>query len=258
MTSGSRQDPRQDLTQHLLEDISSQRLAPGAKLPPERVLAERFGLSRPIVREVLRRLQERNLVDILPARGTIVRSPSTIDEGRSLDSFYRRSRATARQVTEARLMLEVEAARLAARRATEEELAGLTACVDAFDASEHPLERARHDIAFHARLARSSHNVVVETMYASLARLAFELMLRSLSDPDILAAGAPYHRQILDAVRSREPEQAAQAMREHLSLAQKMFGADFDRDVADIAHQEIERVSGPGVSLPDLLDDIFG
>ena len=243
---------RERLMEHLRDEILAGRLAPGAKLPPERALAHEFRLSRPIVREVLSGLQEHGLVDILPARGTYVRAPSAADGARSLESHLRRRNATAREVMDARLMLETHAARLAAVHATATDLAALERCVADTDAAESVVERARGDIAFHGLLARASHNTVIETMFASITGLAFELMLRSQADPDVARRGMPYHRRVLDAVRAGEPDAAEASMRKHLELAASLYGSDYDRSVESVA----QRVLGPGVSLDGLLDDV--
>jgi GntR family transcriptional regulator, transcriptional repressor for pyruvate dehydrogenase complex len=247
---------RELLTEHLRDGIVSGRLAPGAKLPPERALAQEFRLSRPIVREVLSGLQERGLIEILPARGTFVRAPSAAAGARSLESHYRRRNATAREVMDARLMLETHAARLAAAHATPEEVEALARCVADKEAAETVVERARHDITFHGLLARASHNTVIETMFASITGLTFELMLRSQADPRVAREGMPYHRIVLDAVRRGDPDAAEAGMRKHLELAASLYGGDYDRSVESVARRELERALGPSASLDALLDEV--
>jgi GntR family transcriptional repressor for pyruvate dehydrogenase complex len=238
--------------ERLRDDILSGALPAGAKLPPERVLAQDFALSRPIVREVLRGLQESGLVEILPARGTFVRAPRAADGVRSLESYYRRRNATAREVMDARLMLETHAVRLAAVNATAADVHALEQCQDEADHAETVVERARNDIAFHGLLARAAHNTVVETMFASITGLTFELMLRSQADPQVVLRGMPLHRRIIDAIRAQEPGDAEAAMREHLELAATLYGSDYDRSVEAVA----QRVLGPHVSLDGLLDEV--
>jgi DNA-binding FadR family transcriptional regulator len=238
--------------ERLREDILSGALPPGAKLPPERVLAQDFALSRPIVREVLRGLQERGLVEILPARGTFVRAPSAADGARSLESYYRHRNATAREVMDARLMLETHAVRLAATHATAADVHALEQCQEEADHAQSVVERARIDIAFHGLLARASHNTVIETMFASITGLTFELMLRSHSDPQVVLRGMPLHRRIVDAIRAHQAGEAETAMREHLELAATLYGTDYERSVEAVA----QRVLGPDVSLDGLLDEV--
>jgi GntR family transcriptional regulator, transcriptional repressor for pyruvate dehydrogenase complex len=249
---------RESLSETLVGDIVSGRLAHESKLPAERELAAEFGLSRPIVREVLRGLQERGLVDIVPARGTFVRAPSPADGARSLELHYRRHNATARDVMDARLMLETQTARFSALRADEREVSALerelTQAVDA----DNVVDRARHDITFHGLLARASANPVIETMFGSIAGLAFELMLRSHADSDVAGRGLPYHRTILDAIRAHDPDRAEEAMRAHLDLAATMYGEDYDRNVEEVARHRLQRFLGPDMSLDELVDEAVG
>lgn len=246
---------REQLTDHLVAEIMGGRLAPAAKLPAERQLALEFGLSRPIVREVLRGLQERGLVDIVPARGSFVRAPNAADGARSLELHYRRHNATARDVMDARRMLETQTARLSALRATADDLTALEGCLSQSERADNVVERARQDITFHGLLARTSANPVIETMFSSIAGLTFELMLRSHADPDVARRGLPYHRRILDAIRDRDPDEAEAAMRAHLDLAATMYGEDYDRSVENLARRELRRFLGPETSLDRLVDD---
>jgi DNA-binding FadR family transcriptional regulator len=247
---------RETLAEHLRDEILSGRLEPGAKLPPERSLALEFQLSRPIVREVLAGLQEQGLVEILPARGTFVRSPSAAHGARSLESHYRRRNATAREVMDARLMLETHAVRLAALHATPAEIEAIERVLADNEEAGSVVERARHDITFHGLLARASHNTVIETMFASITGLTFELMLRSQGDPQVISRGMPFHRRVLDALRARDPDAAEEAMRQHLELAATLYGNDYDRSVESVARRELERFLGPNASLDGLLDEV--
>lgn len=246
---------REDLSEYLAEEILSGRLEAGARLPAERELVERFGLSRPTLREVLRSLHERGLVEIVPAQGTFVRNPSMADGARSLESYYRRSNATARELMDARLMLETHAVRLAASAATPVELKLLDTCMTNCENARNVVDGARQDLAFHALLARASHNCVIETMFVSIAAFTFELMLRSLSDASVARRGLPHHRHVLDAIRAGEPDLAADVMRAHLSLAQEHYGVDYDRSIDRVA-REIRGLGDPGCSLDALLDEV--
>ena len=94
-------------------------------------------------------------------------------------------------------MLETYAARLAAANATDGRGRGDAALPRRHSPSPgHVLEQARLDLAFHALVVRASHNTVIETMYASITSLTFELMLRSLSDRQVRQAGLPLHENI--------------------------------------------------------------
>lgn len=247
---------RTSLSEYLRDEIISGRMPPGTRLPSERMLSEQFGVSRPVVREVLRGLSDQGLVDIQSSRGTFVRAASMIEGAKSLDTLYRRRRATVRELTEARLMVETHAARLAALNATELEVRALRWCLDEFQAARHVLEEAQLDLAFHALVVKASHNTVIEITYASISTLIFELMLRSLSDRRVKQIGAPLHDKILRAIQDHQPNQAAAAMAEHIELARHLYGDDFERSVDVVAQRELQRQLGPTVSLDSILEEV--
>ncbi|MEH1129646.1 FadR/GntR family transcriptional regulator [Micromonospora sp. CPCC 206061] len=248
--------PRASLEAHLEQELLSGRFKPGEKLPSERILAETYSVSRPIVREVLRSLQERRLVDVIAGRGTFARAARTTDGARSLDAFFRRRQVTPRELTDARIMVESVTAAAAARLATDEEIASLLATLERFDKATNVVDKARADIAFHAAIARMARNPVIEAMFASVSGLAFELMLRSLSDPHVAREGVPFHDDIFTAIKEHDPEGARQAMLGHLSVARRTYGADYDKSLDDIVHRELGKLI-PAVDLDHLLNEIF-
>jgi GntR family transcriptional repressor for pyruvate dehydrogenase complex len=244
---------RDALATHLETQIVEGDLPAGTKLPSERQLAEQFAVSRPIVREALRSLVERSLVEIHPARGTFVRQARATDAAGHLDALYRRSQSTPRDLVEARTMLECTAVELAAQRATAEEIAAIERSLIEFDRSTTIVEQARYDMAFHLAIARAAGNPVIETMFGSITALTVELMLRSLSDPDVARASIPYHRAIFDGIREGDPARARTAMAHHLAVASSHYGDDYDRSNESVARRELERLLAPGVTLDDLM-----
>jgi GntR family transcriptional repressor for pyruvate dehydrogenase complex len=222
-------------------------------LPSERALAERFAVSRPLVREVLRGMQERGLIEVIPGRGAFVTRPSAMAGMRPMDAIYRRRSATPRHLVSARAMLEQHAAALAAASATSDDLAAMDRALTSFDAATGLLERARSDIAFHFLVARASHNPVIETMFASIAGMVFELMLRSLDDPETVALGAPYHHKLYAAIRDRDAEAASRAAFGHLQVAQHTYGQDMEELLDTIARDRLERFFGRTVNLDEVI-----
>ena len=196
----------------LAERILSGELAADDRLPSERRLAVEFGASRPIVREALRSLVERGLIDVEPARGAFVRGDTGPRRFQPLDLEYRRRGTTARQLSETRLMLETEAAALATIHSDADDLAILESALDRLESSATPLDRVRNDLAFHTALVAAAHNPVIETMFASIQGMTVELMVRSAADADIVRQSAPYHRIAYEAIRDRDPVAARAAI----------------------------------------------
>lgn len=247
---------RDTLSSYLREGIVNGRFAAGTKIPSERTLAVEFGVSRPVVREVLRGLSDQGLLEIQSARGTFVRGPETLEGARSLDVLYRRRDATVRELMEVRLMVETNAARLAALHATPTEVQAMRWCLNEFGHARHVLEEAQLDLAFHALVIKASHNTVIDIIYASITSLVFELMLRSLSDTQVKEAGAPLHEELWEAIRDHSPDTAAAVMGEHLTMAEFLYGDDYDRSVDALASRELRRHLGPAASTESILAEV--
>lgn len=239
MTGPTARISRQQLVERLSRELTDRTLEPGSRLPSERQLAERFQISRPVVREVLRQLQERGLIEIYPGSGAFVRSVSTLDAARMTDGLYRRGQATPRHLVDARLVLECRAASLAAHEATEKDLAAMEAALHRFDTATTVIERAQADLAFHALVARTSRNPVLELMFGSITRFVFELMLRSLDDPSVVRRGVPQHEEVVRAIRAGDETSAASAMHTHISLATELYGADLDEPLDMLARRRM-------------------
>jgi GntR family transcriptional regulator, transcriptional repressor for pyruvate dehydrogenase complex len=245
---------RDVIAAYLEEELLSGRLPAGTRLPSERQLATRLRVSRPVVREVLRTLVERGLLEVSPGRGTFARAMEPNDVAAPMTSVYRRRNATPRDLVEARTMLECEAAALAAERATPAEVAELDALVLAIDEADDIISKARADVAFHARIASASANPVIETMFLSITGLAFEHMLRSSADPHIPGEANPYHQKVVDAIRNRDRHAARAAMLAHLSVATQRYGEDLDYSIEHLARRELARIQVPDSLRRSLLE----
>lgn len=244
---------REQLVALLEREILSGRVREGEKLPSERRLAERHGVSRPVVRETLRALSERGLVAVVPGRGAFVRRARVTDVAGALDTLVRRRHATPRDLVEARKMVECEAAFLAASRAKPEDLDAMEKALDLFKESKSVLDKVRHDIGFHAAIVRATHNPVIAVLFGSISSLTVELMLRSLGDPTVSREGLPFHEEICAAIRDKEPERARDAMAGHLTVAERTYGEDYDRSLSYLAEQELGSLADPTTKLGELL-----
>ena len=254
--TGPQSRSRDAIAAQIEAEIVGGQLMPGDRLLSERQLSERYGASRPIVREALRSLVERGLIDVAPGRGAFVRSPSSLQGTRPLDALYRRRQPTARHLSEARIMLECEAASLAAQHAGLDDVTELQRRLDALEASRSPFESVRNDLAFHLTVAAASHNPVIETMFASIAPLSVELMVRSIGDPDVTQRSGPYHRATYEAIAARDPDRAREAMRAHLSVARDTYGRDYDQRLDTMALRALRLLGSEG-SLDDFLHAVM-
>ena len=223
-------------------------------MPSARVLAEEYGVSRLFLREVLAGLQRQGLIESIPGRGVFVRKPHMLDAARNVHTTLRQSAATGHNLIEARANLEQETARLAALRATDDDIVQLEVALLAFDNASELLARAEADIAFHSLLAKATQNPVLQVMFGSITTLTFEIMLRSLVDPETVAKGAPLHHTILKAVKDKDPDTAMKAMSQHLHIAEDTYGEDLDIPLSEVAERIVSQVLGNSRTVHEVLD----
>lgn len=247
---------REALAADLEQKIVSGAFATGDKLLSERQLADEYGVSRPVIREALRTLVERNLVIVSPGRGAFVREARSSDAASQFRAHFHRSGATAKELVEARTMLECAAAELAAERATETDIAAMERANNELLRTRSVITQARADLAFHLAIVRSARNPVIETMFGSITGLTLELMLRSLSDRSVAGASLPYHQAVIDGIRDGDGTAARRAMADHLAVASQMYGPDYETSIERVAEREMARLFAPGVTLEDLLEEV--
>ncbi|AOW92605.1 hypothetical protein BFN03_07600 [Rhodococcus sp. WMMA185] len=214
--------------------ILSGTLAVGDRLPSERALCTEYKVSRPVIREVLRGLQERGYIDVFPGRGSFVREVAPSDLARPLARMAQRSNVTARHLVSARTMLECEAAAMAAKNGSDEQVAVIGDALHRHQAARILPEMARTDLEFHEAVAQASTNPVIAVMFGAIRSLVYGLMLRSLSDRKVTQAGDPWHVAIYDAIAARDADKARAAMAEHLRLALDYYGEDLDLPLDDV------------------------
>src|SRR5947208_9472318 len=204
---------------HVRELIDRGALGPGGRLPPERDLAHRIGVSRPTVRAGLRTLAALGVVRSRRGSGTYIPDgPPTLGV-EALSFLAALHKFTVDDVYEVRRMLEVGAAGLAAERATPEQLATLADEVASLFASLADRQVFLvHDINFHRGIAAASGNPIVASLVEMVASLYYERRRTTAEravDRDLRDA-ADSHRQIYQAVRGRDVDAARRAMDEHL------------------------------------------
>jgi GntR family transcriptional repressor for pyruvate dehydrogenase complex len=207
---------------HIRQLIERGQLRPGDKLPAERDLATKIGVSRPTVRVGLHALAAMGVVKSRHGSGTYIPDgPPTLDS-EPLSLLAALHGFTREEMYEARRLLEVAAAGMAAERATPEQLATLADEVaNLFAALDDPLRFLVHDITFHRSVAAASGNPIIGALVEMVSALYYERRretAKQASDRDLKEA-AELHRRIYQAIRARDPEAARSAMNEHLMRA---------------------------------------
>ena len=207
----------EQIAERLSKAIDRGDYPPGGRLPPERELAEQFQVGRPTVREALIALEITGYVDIRTGSGVYVNEPAARRLVRSFELDVGPF-----ELFEARMLIEGDAAALAASLISDEELDGLAATLEAMEEEERQHVTGEHaDHEFHARIARATRNSAIVRVIESLwqARTTSPMMARMTEK--VYAAGVrpriEEHHAVYQALRARDPVAARAAMREHLA-----------------------------------------
>jgi GntR family transcriptional repressor for pyruvate dehydrogenase complex len=218
----------EQVADQIQELIIAESLLPGDKLPSERELAERLGISRTVVREAIHALSIRGLVKVKPGCGAYVRELSLEDAAAPFELLLklRQTADTIDNLYEVRRMVETEIAGLAAERASAENIAALESAIADMEAHlDDPTRFAEHDMAFHSTLAKATQNDLFTVLMSSIGNLWQEMILISYHAPGAPRDGVEHHRMILKCIKEHDPEGARRAMRKHALHSQRLVEA---------------------------------
>jgi GntR family transcriptional repressor for pyruvate dehydrogenase complex len=211
-----------DRVTHQIEQLIIEgRLQRGDRLPPERELAQQFGVSRTVIREAVSALVAKSLLEVQPGSGTVVRGPTTKSVAQSMTLLLRAGQAETDydKVHEVRRILEVEIAGLAAERRTSEDLKELEEILRQTAEAEIQDDHKSFpecDVAFHAALARATHNELFLLLLDSMADIMIKVRQLGFEVPDMPMRALKHHCAVFEQVRVGDAEGARRAMHEHL------------------------------------------
>ena len=207
----------EQIVQQVEESIHKGALKSGDQLPPERELAEQFGVSRTAVREAVKTLREKGLVEAYPGRGTFITDGSSHTIRQSLDRLMRSGNEGFASLAEVREILEPEIAALATARADAEDLAAMRQQVEVMDAARRdPESYIEADLDFHLALAEAAGNPIILSLIDSIVGLLREQRIGIFQVEGGPERGQYHHKRILEAIEHRDPVGAREAMKAHL------------------------------------------
>ncbi|KFF34966.1 FadR/GntR family transcriptional regulator [Pseudomonas paraeruginosa] len=183
----------------------------GQRLPAEPELAELLGMSRNTVREAVRVLTFSGVLEVRQGDGTYVRACAD-----PLETMLVLARSAVQHALEARGMIEIEAARLAATRRDDCDLAALREHLDASRqryGSDDLQDYIEHDIRFHQRMVDAAHNPVLSELYRYFSQVIRTSLERTMADPQRAQPCFELHQRLLDAIERGDPDAAAAANR---------------------------------------------
>jgi len=204
----------------ITEWIARQGLGPGDRLPPERRLATRLGVSRATLSQALVALEVVGVVTVRHGDGTIVTGETARRaSARSISDPIRAHADRVPEVVDARDALETKLAALAAERRTDDDLAAIDEALAAMAADVGAGGRGvEEDERFHGAVTAAAHSPLLAAMMRTISELIAETRLESLSQPGRPAASLAGHQRIADAIRAGDPVAAATAMHAHVDL----------------------------------------
>jgi GntR family transcriptional repressor for pyruvate dehydrogenase complex len=208
----------EQIVQQIEDSILKGALKPGDQLPSERELAQQFGVSRTAVREAVKALREKGLVEAYSGRGTFVRDGTSQAIRQSLDLMIKIGQPDGSpHLAELRAILEPEIAALAATRMDEQHLAAMREAVAVMDrAHNDPDAYIEADLDFHLCLAEAAANPLILSLIDSIVGLLREQRMGIFQVDGGPERGQFHHKRILEAVEKRSPEVARSTMRAHL------------------------------------------
>jgi DNA-binding FadR family transcriptional regulator len=218
----------QEVLDRLMQRIQSGEIRPGDQLPPERELMDQYGVGRPAIREALQSLERSGIVEISHGERARVVVPTADGLIRQIGSGARHllntQPDTLEHLKQARVFLEAGMARMAAERATPDDVALLRQRIEAHRAALDELALfLDRDMAFHCEIARISGNPIFPAIVEAIFRWG-----RDYYQPMVRAPGAEQltlseHTAIVDAIEARDADAADAAMREHLMRSNVMY-----------------------------------
>lgn len=208
----------EQIVRQIENSITKGSLKEGEQLPAERELAQQFGVSRTAVREAVKTLREKGLVEAYAGRGTFVTNGTARSMRHTLDRVMRGGPFEgAVHLVQVREILEPEIAALAAQRADEDALSAMRESITVMDAARlDPEGFIEGDLDFHLALAEAAGNPVILSLIDSIVGLLREQRMRTYYVDGGPGRGQYHHKRILEAIERRDPQGARDAMCAHL------------------------------------------
>ena len=241
----------EQVANHLEQVILDPTIAIQKKLPSEQALATQFSVSRTVIREALKLLKERGLIIQKNGDGSYITKPRTDTVSSAISRIIHMDNIDNDDLHGMRIILEVAASRLAAQNASPVEIERLSEIVTTMQNRKLPLnERVQMDADFHIALARASRNELLVMFVETMTILLKDYMAKGVLLPGGIDDGLIRHSRVIKAIASGDPDQAEEAMRDHLKVSRQNVSR-FD------SQQDLQKPH-PAELLLDSFDADFG
>jgi GntR family transcriptional repressor for pyruvate dehydrogenase complex len=211
---------QKDIISKIRDLINKKNLEPGDKLPSERQLSEKFGVSRSNVREAIQKLEFYGLLKSIPQSGTFVANIGAIAMNGMIEDILRLEEPDFKSLVETRILLELKTARLAALRRSEEDLIEMRNNLDAYNEKVLKGEDAvQEDLLFHLAIAKAAGNSTLNTfMLIITPGIITNFEKYHVCDKNQPVIGIKEHEAVFEAIKNKDPEAARQKMKDHFKI----------------------------------------
>jgi len=207
------------LLSNIRELINYKNLEPGDKLPSERMMSEKFGVSRSNIREAIQKLEFFGLLRSIPQSGTFVANIGVIAMNGMIDDILQLEDPDFKSLVETRILLELKSVRLAALRRTDDQLKQIKYAHEAF--SKKVLNgggAVQEDLLFHLAIANASGNPTLITFMLKITpEIITNFQRYHVCDDDQALQGIKEHKAIVDAIEKQDPKLAKEKMKVHFN-----------------------------------------
>ncbi|MEO9572082.1 MAG: FadR/GntR family transcriptional regulator [Polaribacter sp.] len=217
LTKSENSDVQKEIISKIRDLIILKNLETGDKLPSERMLSEKFEVSRSNVREAIQKLEFYGILKSIPQSGTFVANIGATAMNGMIEDILRLQEPEFKSLVETRILLELKTARLAALRRTEDDLIKLEEALQAYKEKVDNKEDAiQEDLLFHLAIAKASGNSTMNTfMLIITPEIITNFQKHHVCDAGLSQRGIIDHQAIFDAIKNKKPQLAKQKMKDH-------------------------------------------
>lgn len=211
------------------ELINYKNLEPNDKLPSERMLSEKFGVSRGIVRDAIQKLEFYGLLRSIPQSGTFVANIGGIAMNGIVDDILDLKESGFKSLVETRILLELKTVKFASLRRTEEDLISINSALNAFSKKVlNNVDAVQEDLLFHLAIAKASKNSSLNTFMLKITpEIITNFAKYHVCDDDLAMKGINEHTAIYEAIKNQDPTLAKEKMKAHFkALYQYCYNVD--------------------------------
>jgi GntR family transcriptional regulator, transcriptional repressor for pyruvate dehydrogenase complex len=217
LTKKDNQEALNIIIAKIREYINYKNLEPDDKLPSERMLSEKFNVTRSSVREAIQKLEFYGILKSIPQSGTFVANIGVIAMNGIIDDILRLGESDFKSLVETRILLELKTVRLAALRRTEEDLQQIENALNAYSLKASKGQNAvQEDLLFHLAIAKASGNSTINNLMLIITPEIITYFAElHVCDDNQSRAGIEEHKAVFEAIKIQNPQLAKQKMKEH-------------------------------------------